>query len=159
MKALNDHIEKVSLVLIIVFLSAMTLIVTLGIVARYILLISIPWTEELSRYLMIWTAFIAFGVAYRKRELIAVRLLVDRLPQKLMQTTAFISDLLCSFFLVLVIVYGWKLSIVNNNQVSAAARIPMSIIYSAIPIGCTLCLLFTLESITNFLKPKTIKEV
>jgi TRAP-type C4-dicarboxylate transport system permease small subunit len=58
---------------IVLLLTAMTLVVVLGIVARYILLISIPWTEEMARYFMIWTAFMAFGLAYRRRELILVR--------------------------------------------------------------------------------------
>jgi TRAP-type C4-dicarboxylate transport system permease small subunit len=154
MKKFNDHLEKVLLVAIVTLLSAMTLVVVLGIIARYVLLISIPWTEELARYLMIWTGFFAFGVAYRRRELILVRLLIDRLPPRLYQLAMFISDLLCSFFLVLVIIYGWRLCLANATQVSPAARIPMSLIYSAVPVGCAICLLFICESMVEYWKKK-----
>jgi len=155
MKTFNDHLEKVLLVAIVGLLSAMTLVVVLGIIARYVLMISIPWTEELARYLMIWTGFFAFGVAYRRRELILVRLLIDKLPPKLIRLAAFTSDLLCSFFLVLVIIYGWRLCAANSSQVSPAARIPMSLIYSAIPVGCAICLLFICESMIEHWKKKT----
>ena len=152
MKKFNDQFEKVLLAAVVLLLAAMTLVVVLGILARYVFLVSIPWTEELSRYLMIWTSFFAFGVAYRRGELILVRLLIDRLPPKLIRLAAFVSNLLCSFFLVLVIVYGWRLCLANSSQVSPAARIPMSFIYSAIPVGCTICLLFICESMINYLK-------
>ena len=152
MKKFNDTLEKVLLALVVLFLTSMTAVVVLGIVARYVLLISIPWTEELSRYLMIWTAFMAFGVAYRRRELILVRMLVDRLPFKVYRYTMAVSDLLCGFFLALVVIYGIKLCMLNSTQVSPAARIPMSMVYSAIPIGCGLCLLFIGESMIDFFK-------
>jgi TRAP-type C4-dicarboxylate transport system permease small subunit len=152
MKKFNDRLEKVLLAAIVLLLTTMTLVVVLGIVARYILLVSIPWTEEMSRYFMIWTAFMAFGLAYRRRELILVRMLIDRLPLKVYRYTMAISDLLCGFFLLLVVIYGVKLCLLNTTQVSPAARIPMSIIYSAIPVGCGLCLLFIVESMIDFFK-------
>lgn len=152
MKKLNDQIERVLLLVVVLMLTTMTLVVVLGIVARYILLISIPWTEELSRYLMIWTAFLAFGVAYRRRELILVRVVLDKLPPRLLRNTVFFCDLLCAFFLVLVVIYGLKLCAMNSNQVSPAARIPMSLVYFAIPAGCGLCLLFISEAVIDFFK-------
>jgi TRAP-type C4-dicarboxylate transport system permease small subunit len=140
--------------MVILLLTAMTSVVVLGIVARYILLISIPWTEEVARYLMIWTAFIAFGVAYRRRELILVRVLIDRIPAKLYYFTSLFSDLLCGSFLVLIVIYGIKLCLANANQVSPAARVPISMVYAIIPLGCAMCLLFIIESVTDFFKEK-----
>jgi len=152
MTKLADRLEKVLKAAILVLLSAMTLVVVVGIVARYILLISLPWTEEMSRYLMIWTGFVAFGVAYRKRELIYVKLLTDKLPPGLSKAASVTSDLLCSFFLVLAIGYGVKLCLANMGQVSPAARIPMSIIYAAIPVGCGICLVYICESLVAYLR-------
>ena len=149
-----DRLEKVLRAAILLLLSTMTLVVVLGIVVRYILLVSIPWTEELARYLMIWTGFIAFGVAYRKKELIYDVILINKLPFKIIERISFISDVLCSFFLVLAVTYGWRLCLANAAQVSPAARIPMSVIYAAIPLGCALCLVFILESMINFLKKR-----
>jgi TRAP-type C4-dicarboxylate transport system permease small subunit len=154
MKKFFDSLERVLKIALVVLLTAMTIVVILGIVARYILLISIPWTEELARYLMIWTGFVGFGVAYRKRELIAVRLFIDKLPPHLLRMAFFISDIACSIFLILVVIYGIKLCVMNIYQVAPALRISMGIIYAAIPLGCCLYLVFVVESISSFLKTK-----
>ena len=154
MKKLFDSLERILKYTLVVLLTAMTVVVVIGIIARYILLISIPWTEEISRYLMIWTGFVGFGVAYRKKELISVKLFIDILPANLLKIALFISDILCSIFLIVAVTYGIKLCLMNMNQVAPASRIPISIIYAAIPLGCTLYLVFVVESISSFLKFK-----
>ena len=152
MKEFFDFLERVLKYTLVILLTAMTVVVVVGIFARYILLVSIPWTEEMARYLMIWAGFVGFGVAYRKKELIAVRLFIDILPANLFRMALFISDILCSIFLIVAVIYGIKLSLINMNQLSPASRIPVSIIYAAIPLGCTLYLFFVVESISSFLK-------
>ena len=154
MKKFFDFLEQILKVALVFLLATMTIVVVIGIVARYVLLISIPWTEELARYLMIWTGFIGFGVAYRKKELIAVKLFVDRLPPNLMRIAFFASDILCSIFLVIVVVYGIKLCLQSLYQFSPSLRISVSLIYAIIPLGCTIYLVFALESIASFLKLK-----
>jgi len=154
MKRFFDSLEVVLKISLVVLLTAMTIVVVVGIVARYILLISIPWTEELARYLMIWTGFVGFGVAYRKRELISVRLFVNKLPPHLLKIALFISDIACSIFLIIAVSYGIKLCVANIYQVSPALRISMAIIYAAIPLGCCLYLVFVIESISSFMKTK-----
>ena len=157
MVKIADILEWVLKKLVIVLIIVMTIIVVIGIFSRYIFLYSIPWTEELSRYLMVWTGFLAFGVAYRKKELISVKLVTGILPPKLFNIAMFVSDILCSVFLVVVIYYGAKLCQMNSYQVSPAARIPMSIIYAAIPLGCIIFLVFVAESVVLFVTGK--KEV
>jgi TRAP-type C4-dicarboxylate transport system permease small subunit len=154
MKKFFDSFERGLKVALVILLTAMTIVVIVGIVARYVLLISIPWTEELARYLMIWTGFVGFGVAYRKRELIAVRIFIDKLPLHLLRIAFFISDIACSIFLIIAVLYGIKLCLMNVNQVAPALRISMAIIYAAIPLGCCLYLVFVVESISSFLKTR-----
>ena len=154
MKKFFDFLEQILKVALVFLLATMTIVVVIGIVARYVLLISIPWTEELARYLMIWTGFFGFGVAYRKKELISVKLFVDRLPPNLLRIALFVSDILCSIFLVIVVVYGIKLCLQNMYQYSPSLRISVSIIYAIIPLGCVIYLLFVIESIASFLKLK-----
>jgi TRAP-type C4-dicarboxylate transport system permease small subunit len=159
MKRIADILEGALKFLVIIMLSALTIIVVVGIAARYVFLVSIPWTEEISRYLMIWTSFLGLGVAYRKRELIAVKLLTDLLPKKMFRIALFVSDILCSIFLVVVVYYGVKLCVQNSDQVSAAARIPTSIVYAAIPVGGVIYLFFSLESILDFFRGRKRVQV
>lgn len=46
---------------------------------------SLPWTEELSRLLFIWTAFLGMAVGFRRVEHPRITLLVDRLPPVLVK--------------------------------------------------------------------------
>ena len=48
----------------VVTLLVMSVVIFWQVVCRYILKSSLPWSEELSRYLLVWTSFIggAYGV-------------------------------------------------------------------------------------------------
>lgn len=49
---------------------------------RYVLQISVPWTEELARILFILTMFLGIAIAIREREHIVVDFLFKRLSKK-----------------------------------------------------------------------------
>ncbi len=142
-----DSFEKSLRQVLLVLVIGILLAVALQIVARFILLVSIPWTDELARYLMVWTAFVGLGVAYRKGQLIYVGLVKDKLPPHLFRVASHISDALCAIFAVVAIIYGVKLCLLNAGQVSPSLRISLGIIYAAIPVGCLLFLVFVFESL------------
>ena len=60
-------------------IAGMALVVVMQVVLRYIVKSPPPWTEELARYLMIWTSFVAMGAMIRNWDCVKVDLLVDKL--------------------------------------------------------------------------------
>jgi TRAP-type C4-dicarboxylate transport system permease small subunit len=46
---------------------------------RYVLRISVPWTEELARVLFVLSMFLGFAIAIRKKEHIVISLLFEKL--------------------------------------------------------------------------------
>ena len=154
MKRFYDSLEKSLRVALLVLVSGIVITTMLQIVARFILMVSIPWTDELARYLMIWASFVGLGVAYRKRELISVAFFREKLPLHLLKVTLFISDLLCSIFAIVIVIYGIKLCFQNVAQVSPSMRISLGIIYAIVPLGCLLFLLFTFESVFSYIGAK-----
>jgi TRAP-type C4-dicarboxylate transport system permease small subunit len=52
----------------------------LQVVARYVLLIPIPWTEELARILFSWSMLLGIAVGIRRREHVRVEALLERFP-------------------------------------------------------------------------------
>ena len=149
MRSFYDSLEWSLRKVLLVLVGGIVLSVLLQIVARFILMVSIPWTDELARYLMIWASFIGLGVAYRRGQLICVGIVKDNLPRGLFRVATLVSDVLCSIFAVVAIIYGVKLCLLNAGQVSPALRISLGIIYGAIPVGCLLFLLFAVESILS----------
>ena len=69
---------------------AMVLVVVLQIIFRFILRISVPWTEELSRLLFIYIGFFGTAIAVREKELIVIDLLLQRTPTKVQNVNAYI---------------------------------------------------------------------
>jgi TRAP-type C4-dicarboxylate transport system permease small subunit len=152
MKYFYDSLEKVLRIALLVLVSGIVITTMLQIVARFILMVSIPWTDELARYLMIWASFVGLGVAYRKKELICVAFFREKLPPHLLKLTLLISDLLCSIFTIVIVIYGVKLCFQNMAQVSPSMRVSLGIIYAIIPLGSLLYLLFAFESVFSYFR-------
>ncbi len=65
--------------IITIALGLMTAVLMLQVLARYVLQVSIPWTEEVSRYLLVLMTFVGAALALRDRQHIAITFLLDRL--------------------------------------------------------------------------------
>lgn len=63
------------------FLGAVIIVVLIGVVARYILHISLPWAEELARFLLVWLTFMGAAAATFKRTNIRVDTIYARFPE------------------------------------------------------------------------------
>src|SRR3974390_907766 len=72
---LNWVLERVCAAL----MAALILIIWLGVFDRYIMQKGLTWTEELSRYIMIWGALLAVPCAAYYREHIGLELFLARL--------------------------------------------------------------------------------
>lgn len=44
-------------------LIVMTILAFIGVLARYVFVVSIPWIDEVTRYLMIWMTFLASAIS------------------------------------------------------------------------------------------------
>ncbi|BAK16551.1 TRAP-type C4-dicarboxylate transport system, small permease component [Solibacillus silvestris StLB046] len=96
---------------------------------------SIAWTEELSRYSMIWMTFLGAAYALAKRAHIGMELFVDRTEGLLKQVLIVLTAAVCLVFFVLMVVKGYELSMRVMDQPSAVMQVPMGIVYSVIPIS------------------------
>lgn len=96
---------------------------------------SIAWTEELSRYAMIWMTFLGAAYAVATRAHIGMELLVDRTQGIIKQILIVIAAAVCLVFFMMMVVKGYELSMRVMSQPSAVLQIPMGIVYSVIPIS------------------------
>ncbi len=106
----------------------------LGVADRFLLGLGLPWPEELSRFLLIWTSLLAAVVAAKQRRHFRVTILLDRLGRP----GEVLMDLLGLAVLMVVLVYGLKFVSVFNIQRSPALGIPMSWVYAAVPVSAGL---------------------
>lgn len=144
-----DGVNNVLTRLCGVALAAMVLSVFIGVLARFVfthvgLRLSVPWTEEVSRYLMIWTVFIGAGIACRQGKLIGVEFVVNALPAPLGRAVKYLAFLLAGCFYALLCFVGWQWVEFGNSQTSPVLEIPMVTINLAMMVGGVLMVLNTL---------------
>lgn len=56
--------------------------VFLEVIFRYLLKISVPWTEEAARYLLVWMVFTGAIVAFKREENIKLTIILDKIPER-----------------------------------------------------------------------------
>ena len=103
----------------------MTLIMGIQVFSRYILGMSLSWSEEITRYLFIWSAFLSVSLCTRK----CISIKIDQFIQ-LYLTVEFV-------FFVYLIPYSfiYLKNTIESGQVSPACGIPMYYVQAA-PFVC-----------------------
>lgn len=135
---LCDRLRWAAKVVLVVCGAAMSVIVMLQIVFRFVIFVPLPWSEELARYLMIWTGMVGSFVALREGRHIGVTMVVDRLPPRAAAWVSVFVQAATILFLAIVAQQGLALTLVNLSQLSPAMRIPMFYPYLAVPLGAAL---------------------
>jgi TRAP-type C4-dicarboxylate transport system permease small subunit len=137
---LDEHVETyLSTVALLVFTA-----LTIGqVIMRYVLGNPMTWSEEVARFALVWFVYTSASYAVRYQRHVKFNVLTKlvgkRLPiaERVIQIVVFILWL---SFLVLVLVLSIQMVLAQyrTGQVSAAAQIPMYLIYIGLPLGLAL---------------------
>ena len=76
---LDENLEEF---LLVVFLIAMTLIMGIQVLSRYVLGQSLSWSEEITRYLFIWSGFLSVSYCSKKCLSIKIEQFVAIFPRR-----------------------------------------------------------------------------
>jgi len=162
MRAFTNIIEKLTKtieIFLIILMSVMVIAVVWQVFTRFVIDSPSTFTDELSRYLMIWVGI--FGGAYTfaiKRHL-ALEMLMPKLTIKNQYWLQIVINLLVILFSYIVLVYGGT-SIVNAtlayNQISPSLtlfgnEIPVGYIYLVSPISGALIIIYGVYDIAVLL--------
>lgn len=114
-----------------ILLVALLVAVTLGIVTRAF---GEPliWTDEVSRFLMLWVAVVGWILASRKRAHIRIRFFHDLLPPRLWRLAEIVMQAAMTLFGALVAWYSVHLVTVNFDL--EATTVPISISWLYVPM-------------------------
>jgi len=130
----SDQLDTVFRFALFLTLSSMIVLITAQVIFR-VFFTALSWSEELSRYLLVWSSFIGASVALKKGAHIAVTFAVDLLPGKIQKLVQSLSCILMAIFFGITIWYSIFLFNVQVFQVSPAMGIKMRYIYMIIPIA------------------------
>jgi TRAP-type C4-dicarboxylate transport system permease small subunit len=140
------HVNRMATICAATTLGLATAAVLTQIFVRFALpqmgiVVSAPWTEESARFLMVWSVFIGTVVLCRRGGLIAVTALPSALPFAMARWVILASTLCSAVFFTILLVIGWQWSINAWGETATVLRIPMGIVYAAMPVGAALSLI------------------
>lgn len=104
-------------------------IVGSSVFTRYFLNYSIPWADELSRFVFIWVSFLGAAFAYATNDHIGLDFVVERIKNKRAKVAVFLFGDVCVLAVLVVLTYyGYAVSMSATN-LSPALYIPMTYVY------------------------------
>lgn len=119
-----------------ILLSVMTLLVLWQVFTRYVLNSPAAFTEELVRYLLIWTGFVGAAYAFSTRQHMALVLIPNHLHGNAKKALMVFTDGLILVFALFVITFGGiKLAMSAEQVYSALLGIPRSLVYAMAPLS------------------------
>lgn len=134
LKWLDKNLEEK---IMMILLMAMTLIMGVQVVCRYVFNNSLSWTEELTRFLFVWSAFISIGYCLEKKISLRIEQLVTLFPQKVQYAILLVVNLLMTVFFIYMIPQAWAyaVSAAASGQKSSAMSINMAWVQGSTVVG------------------------
>ena len=140
--------------LIVLAATTLVTIVTTEVVLRYGFKHSLIFTEELSRYLMVWIVFLGSALAVRDGAHIHINFLIKRFNQRTQKWLRLSAHALTLVFLVFVAIEGIKILPQQLYQMCITINLSLFYFYLAIPVGSILMIIFLLPTFNDILKEK-----
>jgi len=135
---------------LVILMGIMTLDVLWGVFTRYVMGAQASWSEELARFLLIWIGILGAAYAAGKNMHLAIDLYPQSLsPDKRKRLYIVINSLIILFALAVLVIGGSRLVYVTSTlgQVSAALQLPLSVVYTVLPLSGLLVIYFKLSDI------------
>jgi len=133
--AIADFTERIVEAALTVFMPMLTVVVVAQVIARYVVKQPLSWSEEFSRYMLVWVVYLGMSVAIRRQGHMGFTLFRERLSPRLRRVIVFVSEAIVAMVLVFLLVGGFRVSMANMTQRSPGLGIPMALAYGAVPIG------------------------
>lgn len=130
----NWLIERICALLV----GIMVLVIWFGVVERYFLHFGFTWTEEFSRYVMIWAALLAVSCGAYYREHIGLNIVGRFLPPTGARILATGLDLVSISFFLFLAWYGIGMTREGLGQFATIFGITMVVPFAAVPVSSVL---------------------
>ena len=131
--AVMDKINRVLQFFVAACLTALIVAVFGQVIAR-MAHISVPYLDEMARYVNLYMGFVAAAIGVRTNGLIKIDTVHMALKGKARLIVVEISRVISLVFIILMVYSGFLLTQVGMGQISPTLRIDMSSVYCIIPI-------------------------
>jgi TRAP-type C4-dicarboxylate transport system permease small subunit len=148
----KSRLDKVVAGSLVILMALMVLNVTWQVLSRYIVQNPSSFTDELSRYMLVWLGMLGAAYVAGKDQHIAIDLLPSRLVGKSkMKLMVLINTVVALFAFSVMVLGGINLVYITFilGQKSATMQIPLAYIYTILPVSGLLVIYYQAFQISN----------
>jgi len=138
-----EIVNKVVGWILAIMLMLMSIFITWQVLARKVMGSSLAWSEEVSRFLMVWVVLLGAAYALKRGELIAVEVLPEMVSEKGKRILFLLVNLVSLVFYFVITFFGWQMTESVSVQIAPGTGLSMFWVYLALPVGGALFILNT----------------
>ena len=103
MKYVWEHLEEF---FIIPLMFAMSIIIFIQVIMRYVFQNSLTWSEELARYMFVWLVYFAVSFTARREKHIRIDAAINLYPKKIRPYIEILSEIIVLAFSIFIAITG-----------------------------------------------------
>lgn len=154
MKKLEQLLDSLEAILCILFGSTMIVATILIVIYRYVL--NQPFTsgEEAARYLTVWFIYVGVAICAKRRGHLGVEAFTLVMPEKMRRAVNKLAALLTIFMFLFLMVCSVLMvkQYAITHQESTMMRLPMTLVFSIVPVSMLLSAVHYIINFVNDLK-------
>lgn len=139
---LDKIMAGIGTVLSVISVGIVVILGILQVLFRFVLKISVPWTEEMMRALFIYIVFFGLILVERENGEVRTTMLIEKLPYKAYHVWESVVAVLSILFNVLVLVGCFQAMKVTNTTLSALPQISMRMFFYPMVISLPLMVIY-----------------
>tara|TARA_B110000438_G_C15819812_1_gene653829 strand:+ start:5334 stop:5792 length:459 start_codon:yes stop_codon:yes gene_type:complete len=150
MKKIKTYLDRVIEKLLITIFGLMVINVIWQVITRYFSENPSSFTDELSRYLMIWLGILGAAYVTGKNEHVSIDFFIKKISvQNRKILTMFITLSIICFAIIALVIGGGRLVYITLilQQYSPSLKIPLALVYSILPISGILIIFYKITEI------------
>ena len=139
LEKISDALDRFCGVIIVFMIGAMVIITTAQIIFRT-WFTALTWSDEVTRYLLIWSTFLGATCVYRHSGNISITFIQEAFPEKVTKVLRILVHVICLVLFLVLLWYGCQY-VTKLNKTATTLPIKMKYIFLCIPISMAVCAL------------------
>lgn len=134
-------LQRINGIIVGLTLLSIICVVFLQTFTRYVVFYSLPWSEELSRFLFVTMIVLGINLAVTQNLFVKIDIIDNYLKGMTKKVVEVVRQGLALFVSMMLLFSSYQLILIGSYQVSAAMRLPMRYLYGVILVGFLLTVL------------------
>lgn len=152
MEEIKRTIDSILEKAVIFLMASIVLTIVWQVVSRYVFNSPSEYTDELSRYLLIWLGMLGASYLTGQRGHIALDFFIKKYLVNKLSSIAFLTNILILIFAITVLIIGGGRLVyitLSLGQISSALLIPLGYVYSVVPLSGIIIVFYSLHQIVS----------